>query len=645
MKRSMLVLLLSLALAAPAAAQRAPDPPAKGHQKHKGKGHHKRKGEGHKKHKKDPDAPPERTRRRAPPSGEPQMPVRQPPVVHEFEPERGSPNSLVTIKGEHFDYTCKVRFNGRWLPITARSPESLTVRMPRTAVSDVFVVAKAGFNDVTLDKTFHVVRPPKIKHFQPRQVHVGDQVTLIGAHFLPSDSYALGPNPMEVLEFKHDRVVLRVPQSGSRNYIRVLRDGRQASRSAAPLDVLLPPPVVNDFSPRRGSAGTVVRLAGDNFEEFDEVTLDGRKMRIVRRGPTFIEAKVDRRHNTGALVVTGRRGRRAQADGEFLVIRPPRVQRFTPTYGSPGTVISIFGVGFLEGDQVQIGDAMLTVRTVADQKIMAELPAGVQSGKLFVVRDGRKFGVRRGRFEVILPPTIAEMTPRLGPPGTRVTLRGEHFMRGTEVLLAGTKLKMVARPRPNELQVEIPEGARTGNMVVVTRAGSVQTPTLFRVTAVANVRSFYPLHGLPGTKVTLRGDHFHPGIKAMLGPVELPARVVSPSELEVEIPENAPTAPFTLLSYGRKVQSPIKFTVDQPRPEVVFTVAPLRGRRGSEVTLTLDPPRQEAMVFFNDRPLPKKVLRGGKHLVVTIPGDAQSGFFELQVGDKRYRAEQKFIVR
>jgi len=50
-------------------------------------------------------------------------------------------------------------------------------------------------------------------------------------------------------------------------------------------------------------------------------------------------------------------------------------------------------------------------------------------------------------------------------------------------------------------------------------------------------------------------------------------------------------------------------------------------------------------VFFDGRPLPKKVMQGGRQLVVTIPGDARSGYFELEHRGERYRAKQIFRVR
>jgi hypothetical protein len=84
--------------------------------------------------------------------------------------------------------------------------------------------------------------------------------------------------------------------------------------------------------------------------------------------------------------------------------------------------------------------------------------------------------------------------------------------------------------------------------------------------------------------------------------------------------------------------------VDEPKPEIEFTFTPMSGKRGSEVTLIVTPPRQ-VMVLYDGRPLPKKVFQGGRRLVVTVPGDARTGFFELELEGKRYRAKRPFRVR
>lgn len=624
MSRAILVVLLSLLLGQPAVAQRKHRaPPAKGH--HKDKDKHR----GPKKH-------------RAPPAPEPDMPVRQPQEVHGFKPNDGSPGTLVEIHGGHFDDTTRVRFNGRWLRVVEQGPEVLKVRIPRNAVTDRFVVHKAGFPDVTADNEFVVIRNPVVTGFAPRNGGAGTQVTVTGQHFVRDDRFVIGAEELPTVSFRHDRAVVQLTDAARTGRIGVKRAGRVLAWSRHPFEVFAPPPVIDGFSPPRGERGTVVRITGRNFEPTDFVELEGRRLRIRNRGATFFEVMIGR-NATGRFMVRGRRGRQALSSGTFIVIRPPRITGFAPAFGPPGTRITVEGEGFLDGDEVYVGGGMLTMRRVTDRRIVAEIPAGVASGPVFVQRGGRKF-MARGRFEVILPPAITDISPRSAPPGATIQIKGRNFTPDISVLLAGRKLRIVGRRLPDEVAVQIPPHARTGEIMVVTRAGSARSPVPFTISPYAELGSVFPLHGLPGTRVTLRGQHFHPGLKVWLGDLQLPVTRLTGTVVEVSIPKGARSGRFAIESHGRRFPSRLAFAVDQPRPELEFTFAPTAGRRGSEVTLFLSPPTQVVMVYFDGRPLPKKVLEAGRRLVITVPSDARSGYFEIEHRGQRYRAKQIFRV-
>lgn len=287
---------------------------------------------------------------------------------------------------------------------------------------------------------------------------------------------------------------------------------------------------------------------------------------------------------------------------------------------------------------------MLTVRTVSDSAIVAELPNGVASGPLRVQRGSQKVQAR-GRFEVAMGPVISNVVPAAASAGATISVQGRNFTPDASVLLSGQRLLVSRRRGTEELIVQIPASARSGRLTVVTRAGSAQSPVLFTVAQPAVLTSFFPLHGPPGTRLTLRGQNFHAGMRVLLGETELKELQRSPTTLVVQVPEGARSGLLQLESHGKRLPSRIAFTVDAPRPDFEFSVAPASARRGEEVTLTLTPPHQEAAVFFDGRPLPVKVLQGGKLLVVTIPGDARSAHFEVEIAGKRFRSRQIFKVR
>lgn len=81
----------------------------------------------------------------------------------------------------------------------------------------------------------------------------------------------------------------------------------------------------------------------------------------------------------------------------------------------------------------------------------------------------------------------------------------------------------------------------------------------------------------------------------------------------------------------------------QPAQSLTFTFSPNPARRGEDVLLYLSESKP-VTVYYNGRPLPKKVSPDGKVLTVTVPGDARNGFFELTWDGQSVRASQELIV-
>lgn len=387
-----------------------------------------------------------------------------------------------------------------------------------------------------------------------------------------------------------------------------------------------------------------MRIYGSNFDTRDQVRLAGRLVTVRRRSTTMLEVVIGR-HNTGRFAVTGIGGRLAESRRQFIIIRPPRLARFAPRYGAPGTRIRIFGNHFLQTDQPYLSGRALTVRTISATQIVAEIPAGVASGPITLKRGTREFRAR-GIFRVHLPPAIADVKPTAAPPGSVVLVEGQNFTRDVSVMLTGQRLRIVKRRLPGQLWVQIPANGRTGRLVVLTAAGSTAWRRNFLITQYASIRAFYPLVGVAGSKIRIQGRNFGPGVRVYLGRYPLIVRRVRGHKLVAEVPANIPptSARIVVESFGRKVASSLKFRLTVPPPEVAFRFGPHAGRRGSEVTLFLSPPRRYVSVYYDGRLLPKRVLRNGAQVIVTIPGDARSGYFEVEYRGRRYRARRRFRV-
>ncbi|MFH1131563.1 MAG: IPT/TIG domain-containing protein, partial [Pseudomonadota bacterium] len=569
--------------------------------------------------------------------------VRKPPVVNGFEPKLGAPNATVTITGDHFDNNTSIHFNGQPLKVTSFTENQLIVTIPTRAVTDRFVVSKPGFPNVVASDAFQVIRPPYLHSFSPQRGDPGVLVTIKGANFLSSDEVVLGNTSLPIQAITPTHAVVKIPSDATTAQLGIRRGTSVLTWSKQAFQVNLPPPVISGFSPKKGEVGTLVRISGNNFNSTDYVELGDQRVVIRNRGPNFFEVVVGKQPS-GPFAVKGEAQRSTISKDHFNVVGPPVVRDFAPNSGSPGTRITFQGMGFESSDQVFIDSALLTVRTVSSTQIVAELPAGVNSGKLSIKRGSTTYPIS-GIFQVILPPTITNISPTDGPPGTKVQIVGTNFSKRDSVLLSGMNLPIVGKRLPNELSVKIPPKARTGRIVVVSDSGSANSPTHFQVTPFASLSSFFPISGLSGTQVAIRGENFHPGIRVYLGTQLLNEPKISPTTITVTIPTDAMSGKFIVETFGQKKTTRIPFTVLKPKPALSFTVSPSRARRGEEVTIELTPPSHGVAVYFDDRLLPSRVIGRGRQLIVTIPGNANSGFFELEYNGERFRSPTKFKVR
>jgi hypothetical protein len=73
--------------------------------------------------------------------------------------------------------------------------------------------------------------------------------------------------------------------------------------------------------------------------------------------------------------------------------------------------------------------------------------------------------------------------------------------------------------------------------------------------------------------------------------------------------------------------------------DLVVSVSPASVRRGNESMVYLRPfPRGAVTLYFNGIPVPKKMSPGADGYIITVPGDASSGFVEVDWNGHRYRS-------
>ncbi len=230
-------------------------------------------------------------------------------------------------------------------------------------------------------------------------------------------------------------------------------------------------------------------------------------------------------------------------------------------------------------------------------------PAGaaVLASGAVIVADTANQTLRK----VLLPPTIASISPAQGAAGSSVTITGTRFDgRGTTFNTVqftaaggGAVAATINSATRTQLVVTVPAAAATGSVTVQT-AGGTSNAIGFTVpvTAPPSIADFNPKTGPVGTLVTITGSNLKIGAAdpavtfAGSGSTRLPAFIAfsSPSEVRATVPNAAVTGVIQLTTSAGTATTAQTFTVAGTQ-DFALTLAPSTTTvvQGSTATYTV----------------------------------------------------------
>jgi hypothetical protein len=152
----------------------------------------------------------------------------------------------------------------------------------------------------------------------------------------------------------------------------------------------------------------------------------------------------------------------------------PTVDSFDPTSGPVGTQVVITGTGFTGATEVSFGGTAAPGFTIdSDVQITVSVPAGATTGPITVTNpDGP--GSSATNFTVTqapTPPNISGFSPRRGPIGTRVVVRGSNLEDVNRVRLRGKNVNFTILSA-TRIRFRVPPGAKSGRISVRSPDGS-----------------------------------------------------------------------------------------------------------------------------------------------------------------------------
>jgi hypothetical protein len=200
----------------------------------------------------------------------------------------------------------------------------------------------------------------------------------------------------------------------------------------------------------------------------------------------------------------------------------------------------------------------------------------------------------------ITRPIITSISPASGRAKTTVVVRGHKFdSKSTNnlVTINGQEVTMVTSAA-DSLSITVPVGATTGRFVVTVTGEKEVSSEIFVVTSI---KSFFPLDGVPGTRVFIQGYDFDRNLAnntVTFGMLPALVEASTDTTLTAIVPIGAFTSFITVTAKGVTSKTSTPFRVFPP---IITSVTPNSGPIGATVTISgahFDPEPANNIVHF-----------------------------------------------
>jgi glucose/arabinose dehydrogenase len=457
------------------------------------------------------------------------------------------------------------------------------------------------------------VAAPTVTGFEPARGAAGTQVKIDGTYLAGATGVTFNGVPATFKVVWDTKLVATVPTGATAGPIAVTTGAGTASSAEA-----FGATDITDFSPASGPVGTSVMIEGFGFTGATAVTFGGTAASSYTvDSDAQITAVVAAGTASGPVAVTSPSGTDTSAD-TFTVIPPPTVSSFTPTIGPAGASVTITGNAFADATAVKFNTTAAQGFTVdSDSQITAVVAPGTMSGRISVTTPAGS-GISTGSFTVM---AISSISPRTGPAGTNVVIRGTALAGATAVKFHGTNAASYTVDSPSQITAVVAPATTSGFVTVTGPNGTATGPRMFTfIPPAPSITDFTPTSGIAGTSVTIMGSHFT-GTTAVKfhGTSAKRFTVNSDSRITAVVRAGSTTGPIAVTNPGGTDTSADSFTVHQP--PTISSFSPDSGRAGTTVTILGDRFTGATMVKFHGKNAARfTVVSDGKITAVVMSG-------------------------
>lgn len=483
--------------------------------------------------------------------------------------------------------------------------------------------------------------PVAVDGFSPDRGQVGTLVTVRGRGFTAKTRLLVGGRPVKATRVSKTAIAFKIPAGHGDGTI-VLRHPGVARDIAVGRLAIASSMRITRFAPQRGIRGARVEISGSGFGRDVKVMMNGKALTINRSAPKRLVVTVPPDATTDYLTLVEKGGAEVRTATRFQVQLPaPIIATVAPTSGLPGTTVRITGSNFTPQDKVFYGKTELPVSARSANHVEVAVPMTTRRAEFLSVQNANGMVRSTARFALEKAAAVKRIAPLSGKAGQRVEIYGSGFKRGDRVTLNGMPAN-VLQLRPSQMSVQIPQGAKSGPLVVERGPMRIASRQRFELIRTPVVTGFTPTGGRPGTRVTIAGEHFTGAVRVYYGAKKL--RIVAQRNdrsLVVLLPRKAAGEVFRVQTPGGEARSATAFEIQLP--PVVKGATPKQGIPGTEVTFTGKNMTSVAAIRLSGTPL-TVVSRTPSQLVASVPLGAKSGRFQVESFGKAKSTRLRFKV-
>jgi len=412
------------------------------------------------------------------------------PVIESINPAAVYIDSILTINGKNFGDTQ----TGNFVELNGVKPDAanysqwsasqIKLKVPAGVSSGKLYVTtnskkSNGFDFTIISKTDTVT--PVITNLTPNQGPIGQTVQIKGMHFgnARGTGYVLFNN-VSVTNYSNwsDSLILAsVPAGASTGNVIVNVNNKISNPVNFIVSVIDSTPEITSLSVNQGNIGDTIKITGKKFGAplgSSNVTFNGTvATQNISWTDTQILVKIPTGATSGKLYVNVGTKKSNGMDFTITVANTdPVISSLSVTSGYPGQEVTINGskFGAAQGIVTFNNTQAVQYNSWSDTQISVNIPSGATSGPITVTVGGKKSNGLN--FTITVDPNapvITALTLTKGQIGQSMKIIGSHFgtTQGSNyVTFNGTKAYQYASWSDTQIQLTIPAGATTGDVVV-----------------------------------------------------------------------------------------------------------------------------------------------------------------------------------